>query len=117
MARGPNVTGESVHRDRLIQVQYRLHRGDQRWRAAHPVYIGDPHSSCTAVVDGREITIVFGWLGTTPVLWRSDGTEVVSGDTAARLVEPERLTVLANLAAGPVELDGPKGRWRWRVVT
>lgn len=108
--------GRSIVLDRLIQVQYRLHRGDQRWRAALPVYPGDPYGSCTAVVDDKEITVVFGWSDGQAVLRRSTGTERVAGDPAGRLVEPEALPVLANLAEGPVELDGPKGRWRWRVV-
>jgi hypothetical protein len=107
----------AITQDQMIQVQYRLHKGDQRWRAALPVYPGDPYGSCTAVVEGREITVVFGWSAGEAVLWRSSGTELVTGDASGRLVDGNRLSVLAKLAEGPIELDGPKGRWRWRVVT
>lgn len=109
--------GRSIMLDRMIQVQYRLHDGDQRWRAAHPVYPGDPRGSCTVIIDGKEVTVVFGWAEGEALLWRSDGTELVDGDRHGRLVDADRLAVLARLAQGPVELDGPKGRWRWLVVT
>lgn len=109
--------GRSIVLDRMIQVQCRPHRGDQRWRAALPVYPGEPHGSCTVIIDGREITVVFGWHDGQPLLWRSEGVELVTGDRSGRLVDGHQLAVLANLAEGPIELDGPKARWRWRVVT
>jgi hypothetical protein len=117
MAKRVTADGYVISDRRLIQSQYRLYVGDQRWRAHQPVYPSDPWASCTAVVDGREITVVFGWHHDRALLWRSDGIELVSGDRSGRLVDANQLPVIADLAEGPVELDGPKARWRWRVVS
>lgn len=111
------IDGKRVMDRRLIQVQYRLHHGDQRWRATQPVYPGDQLASCTVFIDGDETIVVFGWRGDRALLWRSTGFELAATRDIRTLVDVAHLPVLADLTDGPVELDGPKGRWRWRVVT
>lgn len=92
----------------VIQVLYRLHEGDQRWRVSKMVYLGAEPSSAVAVVDGQEVVVVAGWWNGRARLWidRTGTDQPIS-----------TLPVLAELADGPVELEGPRARWRWRVVT
>lgn len=115
--RGPNVAGPTVGaRDRFIQCQYRRH-GDLVWHAQHPLHPSDQPASVTVLINDAEATAVYGWAKGKPMLWRSTGTEVVSGDRWAHLVAAEELPVIADLSKGPVALNGPKARWRWMVVS
>ena len=81
----------------IIQAQYRLHDGDQRWRVSQTIYAGGEPGSTTAVVDGEEVPVIFGWTGGRAYLRVGDRVPV-------------------DLTDGPVELEGPRARWRWRVA-
>lgn len=81
----------------MIQTTCRLHDGDQRWRVSHTIYAGGGPGEVTALVGGEEVPVVFGWTGGRPFLRVGTATPV-------------------DLVDGPVELDGPRARWRWRVV-
>ncbi len=111
-SRGETVTGYVRTAESFISVRYLPH-GDQRWRGAHPVYPDDRYGSCVAIVAGAEVIVVFGWHDGRALLWRSEGTEIVAGD----LIDARQLPILADLGDGAVELNGPKARWRWRMVT
>jgi hypothetical protein len=99
-----NLADGYVTATHFIQVQCLPH-GQQRWKAHHAVHPGDAHSSCVARLGDEEVIIVYGWQEGTPMLWRTKGAKV------------DELVKVADLAEGPVQLDGPRARWRWRVAS
>lgn len=79
----------------------------------------DLRGSGTAIRDGQEILVVFGWDNEgAPRVWQDKGISVKLGNQQRGHVGPaEDLQSLADLREGPFELDGPHARWRWSLIT
>lgn len=106
--------GVVVHDRRMIQVQSRA--PGTPWRAHESVYPGDRPGSATVLLEGRETTVVYGWDRGRAMLWRATDRPT-SHDLDSPLQSPSAADLLADLGKGPVELAGPRGRWRWRMTT
>jgi hypothetical protein len=79
----------------------------------------DLRGSGTAILDGENVLVVFGWdTESVPRVWRDDGISVKLGRQQRGHVGPaEQLVALADLRDGPFELDGPNARWRWSLIS
>lgn len=78
----------------------------------------DQRGSGTAILDGENVLVVFGWDSAgVPRVWKDDGLAVDLGAGQRGHVTPvEQHQVLADLRDGPFELDGPNARWRWSLT-
>jgi hypothetical protein len=83
-----------------------------------PIAPGAIRGSGTAFQDTAIVMVVFGWDDeTVPGVWLDDGQAVRIGNSQRGHVTPvEELVRLADLRAGPFEMDGPNARWRWSLI-
>lgn len=94
-------------------------RGGGDWtQIGAPIAPGGRHGSGTAFQDATIVLVVFGWNSeTVPGVWLDDSKVAKLGNGQRVHVTPvEGLVQLADLRAGPFELDGPNARWRWRLI-
>jgi hypothetical protein len=76
------------------------------------MYPGAPPRSLRAVIGGETTYVVAAWVGDAAVLLRSRVPihDRITPDNGGHL------GFIADLAEGPVVLDGPDARWRWQLV-
>lgn len=94
-------------------------RGGGAWtQIGPPIEPGLVRGSGTAFRDADIVTVVFGWDNeTVPGVWLDDGQAVKLGNSQRGHLTPvEGLVRLADLRAGPFEMDGPNARWRWSLI-
>lgn len=82
---------------RRIHTQRRRHDG--AWETVPPVRNHDPPGWASVFLEGQPTVVNYGWIAGIPLLQRAGSGEVI-----------------ANLTEGAVQLPGPSGAWRWRVV-
>ena len=86
-----------VNTSRMIHTQRQRH-GASVWEAIPPVRQYDSPGWASVFLRGRPAMVTYGWVTGVPLLRSANGD------------------VIANLAEGAVQLPGPSGAWRWRVV-
>lgn len=87
-----------VNTRRMIRTERQRDAGGA-WEAVPPIRSYDPPGWVAVFLGDRPAIVSYGWVNGMPLLQRA-----VTGE------------VIANLTEGAVQLPGPSGVWRWRVV-